>query len=297
MWGGSDRALFLVNLAALMISSSGILGKLIILPSPVTSFYRCILAAVFILLIVRLVRKPFSWRLKRGRRSFILSGLFLALHWATYFYSLQLSNVSIAIISLFTYPIITTLIEPFFGRASVSGVNVVNSVLVIIGVFILVPESDFNNQYTYGILVGILSATFYALRNIFSKKLVQRRTSEEVMVIQLTVAAIVLSPSLFYYSYDLDLKTWGLLVVLGLITTAIGHTLFVSALKYLTASTASILASLQPVYAIILAVIIIGEAVGINVVLGGILILSAVLIQSLYPMVKKRRDYEVLDKQ
>ena len=81
-------------------------------------------------------------------------------------------------------------------------------------------------------------------------------------------------------------KTFLLLLILSLITTAFGHTLFLMALKHLTTSSASILASLQPVYAILLAVILIDEQLQVNVIIGGVLILTAVIFQNLWPNFK-----------
>lgn len=213
----------------------------------------------------------------------MISGLLLALHWGTYFYALQISNVSIAIISLFTYPILTTLIEPMFFQTKIERINLFTSVLVLVGIVILVPEFNLANDYTMGIVIGLLSALLYAMRNLVSKKLVVKYPGDHTLIIQLFFAAIFLSPSLLLYSFQIDLRTLLLLIVLSLITTAVGHTFFLMALKHLTTSSASILASLQPVYAILLAVIVIDEHLEMNVIIGGVLILMAVTIQNLWP--------------
>ncbi len=284
----TTSGLLLVNLASLFISSSGILGKLIDLPPVVTSFFRSILGVLFLSLLILTIKGSMNFTWRRDQKSFIISGILLALHWSTYFYALQISNVSIAIISLFTYPIITTLIEPLFFQTRVEKINLLTSMLVLVGIVILVPEFSLRNDYTLGIVVGLLSALLYALRNLVSKKLVTTYSGDQTLVIQLFFAAILLSPSLFIYSYEIDLETIALLLVLGLITTAFGHTLFLMALRHLTTSSASVLASLQPVYAILLAVILIGEQLQMNVILGGILILLAVIIQNLWPKFKAK---------
>ena len=283
----SSSGLLLVNLASLFISSSGVLGRLIELPSLVTSFFRCAFSIVFISLIIVLIkgRLHIDWR--RNKKEFVWSGFFLAAHWGTYFYALQISNVSIAIIALFTYPIITTLIEPIFYNIRLEKINVFTSCLVLIGVIILVPEFNLTNDYTLGLLVGLLSALLYALRNLVSKKLVNQYPGDHTLVVQLVIAGAVLSPSLIYYSFELSWTTLGLLLILSLFTTSLGHTLFLMALKHLTTSSASILASLQPVYAILLAVVLINEELRFDVVVGGLLILSALIIQNLWPNFKK----------
>lgn len=228
-----------------------------------------------------LLKRPIKIPWKEHRKEFIISGFLLAAHWSTYFYSLHISNVSIAIISLFTYPILTTLIEPLFFKARIEAINLFTSAIVLLGVIILVPEFSLKNNYTLGLIVGLLSAVLYSLRNLVSKKLVSRYPGDITLIMQLVFAAIFLSPALFAHSFEIDLKTLLLLLALGVFTTTIGHTLFLVALKHLTASSASVMASLQPVYAIVLAVLIIDEKLENNVILGGLLILTAVVIQNL----------------
>ena len=159
----------------------------------------------------------------------------------------------------------------------------------------MVPEFSLENNYTLGLVVGLFSALLYAMRNLVSKKLVTKYPGDSTLIIQLLFAAVILSPSLFVYTFQIDLNTLLLLLALSLITTTLGHTLFLMALKYLTTSSASILASLQPVYAIFLAVILINEQLEVNVIIGGILILLAVVIQNIRPNINlklSRNDSE-----
>lgn len=101
----------MLNLASIITSTSGILGKLIILPSTITTLGRCVIGALVLSLLVLVQRRKLL--ISSGElRLIIITGIFLGAHWSTYFLSLQLSNVSIGIISLFTFPVITTLIEP-----------------------------------------------------------------------------------------------------------------------------------------------------------------------------------------
>jgi len=244
------------------------------------------LAALFLSVLVFSIQRSIKVQWRNHGLDFVFSGLFLALHWSTYFYSLQVSNVSIAIIALFTYPIITTLIEPLFFRSRLQKVNLFTSALVTVGVIILVPEFSLENNYTLGLVIGLISALFYALRNLVSKRLVTTNRGDSTLVVQLLFAAFFLSPSLLFYNFRIDINTIWLILALSLITTTLGHTLFLLALKRLTTSTASILASLQPVYAIILAVIFIDEKLELNVIIGGVLILMAVIIQNLWPNFK-----------
>jgi len=243
---------------------------------------------LFLSLIVLIMKRSLRIRWRKHQREFAISGFFLAVHWGTYFYALQLSNVSIAIISLFTYPIITTLLEPIFFKTRLENINFITSIMVLVGVVVLVPEFKLENQYTLGLVVGLFSALLYAVRNLVSKKLVATYSGDTTLVIQLLFSAVFLSPSLLLYSFEIDMNTFILLVILSFVTTTMGHTLFLLALKHLTTSSASILASLQPVYAILLAIFIIDEQVQTNIILGGFLIFMAVIIQNIWPNFKHK---------
>ncbi|MEQ9426693.1 MAG: DMT family transporter [Cyclobacteriaceae bacterium] len=144
------------------------------------------------------------------------------------------------------------------------------------------PEFSFQNSYTIGLLVGLASAVFYSLRNIYSRKIIQKHPGDVIMIYQLIISSVLLSPLYFLLDFEITMSDFKYLLVLGLFTTVIGHTLFLYSLKKLSASTAGILFSLQPVYAIILAIIVIDEIITSNVILGGGLILLAVVFQSVW---------------
>jgi drug/metabolite transporter (DMT)-like permease len=80
----------------------------------------------------------------------------MGLHWITYFYSLQLSNVAIGMLSLFTYPVMTSLLEPVFLKTQFSKMHLLLGVLVLIGIYFLAPSFDTENDYFLAILIGLL---------------------------------------------------------------------------------------------------------------------------------------------
>ena len=109
-----------LNLAVLFISTSGVLGRYISMAPPVTIWWRCVFAAVFLGAFCWYKKIDLTILNKRDRKSFILSALFLGAHWVTYFYALHLSNVAIAMLSLFTYPVVTALLEPLFFKTTLN---------------------------------------------------------------------------------------------------------------------------------------------------------------------------------
>ena len=152
----------------LFISTSGALGRYIDLPVPVTIGLRAILALFFLLLYCKW--KGISLVIQKKHLLTVLtSGLLMGLHWLTYFYALKLSNVAIGMISLFTYPILTAFLEPLLLKTKLQKAHLMLGLLVLLGIYFLVPSFDLENKYTVAVAVGVLSALFYALRNLILK--------------------------------------------------------------------------------------------------------------------------------
>ena len=273
--------LLLLLLATLFISTSGALGKFIDMPTPVIIWWRSILAMVLLYGFCRYKKISLKINSKQNITTIIISGLFMAAHWITYFYSLKLSNVAIGMLSLFTYPIITTLLEPLFIKVKFDPIYIILSLLVLFGMYILVPEFNLENTHVKGILLGLLSALFYALRNILSKKLVAHYNSTPIMLYQLFVITIVLLPVMFFMETSGIKTQYPYVILLAVLTTAIGHTMLVNSLNHFTVSTASIISSAQPVLGIIIAFVFLNEIPTWNTFWGGLIILSTVIIESM----------------
>ncbi|WP_350285605.1 DMT family transporter [uncultured Croceitalea sp.] len=268
-----------INLAMVFISTSGALGKYIELPVPLIIVSRSILA--FLVLMLYCKWRGFSFKvLKEDVIPIIASGLFLGLHWLTYFYSLKLSNVAIGMLSLFTYPILTSFLEPLLLKTKFQRIHLLLGLLVLAGIYFLVPSFDIQDSSTIAVGIGLLSALFYALRNIILKNRAASYNGSTLMCFQLAVIAVMMSPALMYYNLTLVGGQWQWLIVLALLTTAIGHTLFLNSFKHFSITTASILSSVQPVFGIIIAAIFLKEIPTALTVLGGVLILSSVVIES-----------------
>ena len=147
------------------------------------------------------------------------------------------------------------------------------------GVYLLAPTLSLDNSMTQGLLMGLLSALVYAVRNIILKTQIHSLNGSVLMFYQMVVAAIVLLPVLFLYP-EADIKSnWHILLFLGLVTTSIGHTLFLNSFKHFSVSTASLMGGMQTIYGILLAVIFLAEIPTARNMIGGALIILAVVIE------------------
>jgi len=265
-----------------MISTSGVLGKYIALSPSVTIWWRCALAALALGVFCLYSKVSLSIN-KKDVRSTFLSAIFLGVHWITYFYSLHLSNVAIAMLSLFTFPVITAFLEPIFYKTRFDSFQLILAGLVLLGIYFLVPDLNLANDQTFGVMLGLFSAIAYTIRNLLIKKQVAIYPGSTLMFYQLTIMSVLLLPLFFFESID-PIDYWPAIVILALVTTATGHTFFVRSFKNFSLTTASIISSLQPIYGIILGIIILNEIPASRTLIGGALILATVVLESIRSM-------------
>lgn len=269
-----------LNLAILFISTSGVLGRYIDLPSPITIGLRASLACLVLFLFCKWKKADLHLQTK-DRKTVFVSGLLLGLHWTTYFYALQLSNVAIGMLSLFTFPAITAILEPIILQTKTLKIHLFLSILVLVGIYFLVPDFSLQNKQFKAVGFGVFSAFCYALRNIAMKSKIKHYDGSVLMVYQLLVIAIFWSPSFFILNGTNLLTYLPATVLLAILTTALGHTIFLYSLKNFSTTTASIISCTQPIYGILIALVVLREIPKLSTVLGGFIILSTVLIESI----------------
>jgi drug/metabolite transporter (DMT)-like permease len=269
-----------LNLAILFISTSGVLGRYIQTPAPITIGLRAFLAGLALLAFC-------LWRgvdLKIDRpdiKKLVISGVLLGAHWVMYFYSLRLSNVAIGMLSLFTFPIITAILEPIFLKTKALKVHILLALLILVGVFLLVPEFSFDNSYTQAVIIGVFSAFCYSIRNILMKTMVVRYNGTSLMTYQLFIVTIFLSPLFLVLDTSEIITYLPETALLALLATAIGHTLFLYSFNHFSTISASIISCLQPIYGIIMGIIFLSEIPSASTILGGAIIITTVIIETI----------------
>lgn len=271
-----------LNLALLIIASSAVLGNYISLPPEISIWSRCFFGLIAIAIFCFVKKISFQYDYKKDTASFLFCAVLQGVHWITYFYALQMAGAGLGVISLFTFPIFTTLLEPLLLKTKFNPKHLLLGLLVLVGLYILTPEFNFGNQTTLGIVFGVSSAVFFATRNILMKKHVATYDASMLMFYQTGWLAILLSPVLFFIDFTFVQYQSQLpyLVFLGMVSTAIGHTLYVKTFQYFSATTASLLSCIQPLYVVVLAFFFLGEIPTIATAIGGTVILSAVILET-----------------
>jgi drug/metabolite transporter (DMT)-like permease len=268
-----------LNFAVVLISTSGTLGRYITLYPFVTITFRAILAGIVLYLFCRFRKFKINIANKKDLFKVVVGGCLMGIHWVTYFYSLSLSSVAIGMLSIYTYPVITTFLEPLLLKTRFSKMHLGLAVLVLFGIYFLVPEFSFENDQTLAVAFGVTSAFFYSLRNLLMKQEVEKYNGSVLMMYQMVVITIMLSPVLFLFDLSAVPSQLAPILVLAVITTCFGHTLLLMSFRNFSVTTASIISSAQPVYGILLGLLFLGEYPAVNTIIGGVLIVFAVFAE------------------
>lgn len=275
-------ALIQVHLGVLLLGVTAQFSKIIPLSGSTISFGRAVIAAIILIALVKMTEGSLKLKNARDYRNVFILGTLMALHWVTYFFAMQMSTIATGMIALYTYPIFIVLIEPLLHKQKPELKDIFSAVLVLIGIGLLVPDLNLDSEYTIGILLGVLSAVFFAARNIMNRNVFSHYSGTKNMMWQSAVIAIVLFPfEIHHFNSELELSTWLWLLLLGCVFTALPHSLIVNGLRYIKAKTMSLVSCLSPCYGTIFAVYLWSEYPNTQTLIGGALIVSAAIYETL----------------
>ena len=266
-----------VHLAVFLFGFSGLFGKFL-LCSPLTIvFGRTVFAALALLPL--LPRTGDRGAVAKAPRAVLaLQGVLLAVHWCTFFRAIQVSSVAIGLLSFSTFPLFVTFLEPLFFKERLMWKHVLLALVVFAGLVLVVPAFDLAGASTQGALWGVVSGFTFAVLGLVNRKNVMTHSPLVVAFFQNLWAALFLLPWVVGLGLPLpSMKELGLLVILGVVCTALSHFLFIRSLVHIKARTASIATALEPVYGIVLAMVLLGEFPCVRTLIGGLVIVGAAL--------------------
>jgi drug/metabolite transporter (DMT)-like permease len=280
-----SRNLLSIHAAVLLFGFAGLFGDKRVLPlsSVVIVFGRVVFASAALLL-ASLVQKNILRSLsRRSVCAFALLGILLAAHWTTFFQSVKDAGVALALITYTTFPVFVAFLEPLFFRERLHAVDVLRAALAVVGIVILQPRFELNDRATQGILWGIASGATFALLTLLNRRFVRDHSSMTIALYQDLFAAAVLLPFVFAGGQSITIYDLLLLAVLGVLCTAVAHSLFIAGMHGVSARTASMIACLEPVYGALLAVLFLGDSLPLRTVLGGIVVLGVAFHATVKP--------------
>jgi drug/metabolite transporter (DMT)-like permease len=276
-------ALAALHGAVLLFGFAGLFGKWLDLsPVAIVLGRTAVAAAALGILQLRVgqVRPPFELRL-------VTNGAVLALHWVSFFAAIQVASVAIGLLGYATFPLFVLVLEQMLLRRRWTPRKIATALLVIVGLVSIVPEFSFANRTVQGLAWGCVSGFAFALLTVLNRRYVATRRATDIAFWQNLCAALCLLPFAWASPWalgDIGGREIALLIVLGLGCTALAHSLFIASLRRVSAHTASVVAALEPVYGIVLALVLQGEVPGLRTIVGGALIVGAAIVATRYPM-------------
>lgn len=276
-----NKSLMEIHLAVFLFGLSGLFGKLLSLSSIIIVLGRVFFSSIFLLIIMLYLKKDIKLKQQKHYFYLVVMGVILAIHWSTFFKSIQLSTVAIGLLTFSTFPVFVTFLEPCFFKEKIRLSDVVIAIITFLGVVLVIPKFEMGSNLTQGVVWGIISGFTYAILSMLNRKYVKEYSSSVIAFYEQLVATIILVPFLFLQKPAFHIRDVLLLIILGIIFTGISHSLFISGLKNIKTQTAGIISSLEPVYGIIFAVFLLREIPTLREILGGIIILGTVFYSTI----------------
>lgn len=263
------NGLLCLHSAILLFAIAGLFGKWLAIPAFVIVIGRAGFAALSLTALLLLKNGNFLARYSLHKLSALLaSGVLLAIHWTTFFYSIQISSVAIGLITFATFPLFVSALEPFLFKERFRIQTLLQACLIIFGVSLVVPITNIDEKTLSGVIWGVVSAFTFALLTLYNRKVVSNDSAAQLACLQNGFAALCLLPFLWLVEFQMTQSDWFLLILLGIVFTALSHTLYNYSLKTVTGQVASIAVSLEPVYGIVAAYLLLGEPLTISIVCG-----------------------------
>jgi drug/metabolite transporter (DMT)-like permease len=286
------RSLGEIHGAVFLFGLAGLFGKWLLFSPILIVLGRVFFASLTLALILWLSRENFKISPSKTYVFLFWLGFLLSVHWITFFQSIQVSTVAVGLLSFSCYPVLTAFFEPLFFRERLIKINIFFAFLCLLGIFLIIPRFQLENSTYRGVLWGVLSGILFAVLTLFNRKLSQQYSSLVIAFFQDFFATVLLIPFFFFLRFELTAKDLMLLGLLGVFCTAGAHTLFIKGMRYIKAQTASIIHSLEPVYGIVLALILLQERPSLRTIVGGIIVLVAAVAATLSSRTgpSRRRD-------
>lgn len=275
-----------LHLGVLLLGVSGLFAKLIQLPALDIIAYRSLFTVILLFLILKFFKTPIRLRSWNDYKVAVILGVLAAIHWLTYFMSIQKTSVAVGMIALFTYPVITVLLEPLLRKQVPHIKDVLISLIVLFGISLLFPglwqqSTELSNDYVFGVILGIISALAFALRNIGIQHYFKQYSGMQGMFYQFLVTAVLFMPFVDSQIYQLSMENIELLLLFTAFFSAAPHVLFASSISKVSAKTAGLIAYLQPLYGTLLGLLLLSEVPTVTTISGGCIILLAALYETM----------------
>jgi len=265
---------------------TAILGKLITIEAVSLVWYRMLIASVLMYLYIKLTKKD----IRITRKSILklaLAGIIIALHWITFFGAIDASNASIALAMFSTGAFFASFIEPIIYKRKLIGYEILFGVIVVFGIYIIL-ESEM--RYLKGMILGVVSAFFSSLFAVLNGKFLEKHSATKISFYEFISGVLFITVFLFFYGdgysktfFELKRTDIIYLFILASICTTYAFIASTYVMKYISPYTVVLTYNLEPIYGIILALVLFPESekMSANFYYGAAIILGVVLLNGI----------------
>jgi RarD protein len=274
--------------AMLIFGSIGLFVRGINLPSSEIALFRGIIGSTFLLLSMALLKNNFSWKTLRSNLTLLLlSGAAIGANWIFLFEAYKYTTIATATLCYYCAPVIVIMLSPLILKEKLTGLKVACVFASLLGMSFVagiynLSGSGLNNML--GIAFGLTAAALYA-SVILMNKFLKGLTGIESSSTQLVIASAVLLPYVLLTEKisfsDFTGQTALLILVVGIIHTGLAYLLYFSAMQKLPGQTIALFSYIDPITAILLSSLLLGEVMSLLQILGALLILGSTLVSEL----------------
>ena len=276
-----NRNILILHLTVLIWGFTGVLGELITVSALHLVWYRVIIAALSLIIYYLIKRKSLAVP-KEQLLQYLAVGMIVGLHWVLFFHAIKVSTVSVTLVTLSSVTLFTSILEPIINRKRISIADVIVGLIIILGIYLIFK---FEFKYFWGIVYGLSCAFCASIFSILNARMVKKGSPTTITLYEMLGAWIGVSIVMLFtgdFDYQMVLSQSDLLylLLLGIVCTAIAYVLGVAVMRELSAFTVALTTNMEPVYGIILALLIFGqrEAMSTGFYMGAVIVLTAVFI-------------------
>ena len=272
-----------LHLMVVILGLTGVFGKLISLDAIQLVWYRMFIAFITLSLFLAYKKQLFTVILK-DFFGILGVGALVTFHWLCFFQSIKVSTISVAVVCLATSSLFSALIEPMFFKRKLLKYEVFMGIVVIAAlIFILGAET----QYLWGYFYGIMAAFLGTLFTLCNAKYIKKVGAEKITMIEMLAGVLIISCVLLIqqdytvFTSLISVTDFSYLLILGTLCTAMVFVWMTEIMKHITPYSLIMAINLEPIYSIILALVIFGdsELMSISFYVGGSVIIGIVFLE------------------
>ena len=224
------KNVILLHIAVMCFSCSGVIGQYVQIPAVQVAMGRVICSSLLLLAISLVCKDKLTLDSKKDYGLMILTGVVMAIHWSSFFQSIQTSSVAIGTITFSTFPLFLTFLEPLLFHEKIRGKNILNALILLMG-----------------ILWGMVACFTYAVMSLSNRYFSSRYKGRTICLYEQGTAAIALLPALVLVKAEWRPVDFAGVATIGFLCTAIAYSLYVTAQKGVKAQTAGIISGMETV--------------------------------------------------